>query len=98
MLVLESAPTSPGMLPETGAYPADSKNKKAESTKQVDIPKISAPGLSTSAPELEGVWQEVKRRSKEKAKQKTPVQVKKKPSSQILMLDNGKWLECLVNK
>ena len=79
--VLESAPTWPGVIQEEiGANKTDnSLTTETERRNQLDLAKYSMPVLSSSAPELEGVWQEVKRRQREKdrAKQKTLAQARK---------------------
>ena len=79
--VLESAPTSPGVIQEEiGANKTDnSLTTETERRNQLDLAKYSMPVLSSSAPELEGVWQEVKRRQRERdrAKQKTLAQARK---------------------
>ena len=48
-----------------------------DKSNELDLAKYSMPVLSSSAPELEGAWQEVKRRQREKdkTKQKTFPQV-----------------------
>ena len=57
----------------------DSLATENEGRNQLDLAKYSMPVLSSSAPELEGVWQEVKRRQREKdrAKQKILTQVRR---------------------
>lgn len=86
----ESAPTSPGVLPQTqGANNSGDADAQGDSSDRsggapaggastVDTAKNSLPLLSTSLPEDEGAWQEVRRRQREKSdkSKKTPTQVR----------------------
>ena len=60
-MFVESAPTSPRVPGEAGDAPAPAVSPLVSAAA-----KYSVPVLSSSAPELEGNWTEVKRRMKEK--------------------------------
>ena len=51
---------------------------------KLDLAKYSMPVLSSSAPELEGAWQEVRRRQREKDK------TKRKTQAQVYLHSHGK--------
>ena len=71
--VTESAPTSPSNRVDAARQHSTGANEPATSRLTADYPIL--PVLSSSAPEREGIWHEVKRKSTERMKVTTPKDV-----------------------
>ena len=79
--VTESAPTSPGSRVEAGRQNSDDPNQHSDSRLTPGYPIL--PVLSSSAPEREGIWHEVKRKSTERVKVTTPKETTPKQTVEV---------------
>ena len=79
----ESAPTSPCGLPASSAANGE-KNRAASKKSDTWLETPVLPVLSSSAPEREGIWLEVKRRVTERTPKSVPPKVKKNKVTELV--------------
>jgi len=77
----ESAPTSPGSRVDPGRQKSNDPTEHSAGRLTADYPIL--PVLSSSAPEREGIWHEVKRKSTDRIKVTTPKETTPSPRIEV---------------
>jgi len=84
--ITESAPTSPGSRVSAGQQKTCDLTDHSANRLTADYPIL--PVLSSSAPEREGIWHEVKRKSTDRIKVTTPKETTPSPRIEV-RVENG---------